>query len=620
MNQKPCEKKLRILQLIPHLEGMSGSIRTLLILTEELVHKGHKVVIAHPQGDTGTVKEKFAGLNVEIVNLGWGTFNLTRWQRIVLLVKIVALIRREKISVIHAHHFDVDWFAALAGALTGCRVVVTIHARSYLYWVQRLANRYRLLVFPFVHAFVNVSGYMQRQFLAALPGLERKTFIVHNGVGREFLIPVDPEQRKTIRQNHGVNEPDVLIGFVGNYHEVKGFDYFLQALPLIKDRSYRVMVIGADYGPEMERFDRFLRGNDLGERVIFAGFCQNIAALLDAIDIFVCSSTEESDSWVVSEAMAKGKAVVVSAIGGIPEKIDDGETGLLVPARDSTGLAEKISFLIANPERCRRIGRQAREYIKTRYSFETMGNEYERLYRQNKVVFVGYHNPNFRTITEYTETAIIKNGYALIIYDDRHFFIPGRIRDRIYFLHYLNLKLINKYLVALVKKHKPEICLVSGGTRIFPRTIARIKELGTRTALWTIDVPVNFAPIALAAPYYDECFCGGSEALDLLRSQNIKNLHWLPFACDPERHYPVTLRNEERRHYHNEIVFVGSYYRNRAEVLEKICDFDLGVWGPGWDKVSDDSPLKKCVRKSGNINEAEWLKIIASAKIVVMVH
>ncbi|MDD5747243.1 MAG: glycosyltransferase, partial [Candidatus Omnitrophica bacterium] len=72
--------------------------------------------------------------------------------------------------------------------------------------------------------------------------------------------------------------------------------------------------------------------------------------------------------------------------------------------------------------------------------------------------------------------------------------------------------------------------------------------------------------------------------------------------------------------YHNEIVFVGSYYRNRAEVLEKICDFDLGVLGPGWDKVSDDSPLKKCVRKSGNINVAEWLKIFASAKIVVMVH
>jgi spore maturation protein CgeB len=240
-----------------------------------------------------------------------------------------------------------------------------------------------------------------------------------------------------------------------------------------------------------------------------------------------------------------------------------------------------------------------------------------------KVFLCSYHNPNFVTITEYIARAILKLGHTLVTFDDRKFILPGRLRRRIRSLQSWDASRINKKLISLASQHKSELCIITGGYRILPETIISLRAKGVVTALWTIDAPLEFGPIIKTAPHYDFVFTGGSEAYDILKDVGVMNLHWLPFACDPEFHRPQTLKENETKRYGCDIVFAGTVnpelYPRRFELLEAISDFDLGVWGPGYEKIPLSSPLKQKIRGSHTTPEV-WTKIYSQAKIVLCIH
>jgi spore maturation protein CgeB len=191
------------------------------------------------------------------------------------------------------------------------------------------------------------------------------------------------------------------------------------------------------------------------------------------------------------------------------------------------------------------------------------------------------------------------------------------------FLNRLDLMRINNLLISSIKSFKPDLFLEAGGYRILPETIDIIKKIGVKTVLWTIDAPRNFVPIIKAATHYDFVFTGGSEAYDILRNAGVKKLYWLPFACDPDFHKPQKLTAEEKRLYSCDIAFVGTIdpnlYPFRVKILEEISDFDLGVWGPGVERISSSSPLRQKIRGDKATPDV-WTKIYSQAKIVLGMH
>jgi len=238
-----------------------------------------------------------------------------------------------------------------------------------------------------------------------------------------------------------------------------------------------------------------------------------------------------------------------------------------------------------------------------------------------KVMFVGYHNSNFQTITEYIEFAFAKEGHECIPFDDRKFIIPGKIRALLPRLHSWDIERMNNKLIRLIESQekKPDFCLVSGGHRIFSSTIKKIKAMGIKTVLWTIDPPADFQAVIDAAPFYEKIFCGGTEALELFAAADIKEASWLPFGFEDQRHHAVACNVEEEKKYRHDIVFIGSHYPNRLKILEEISNFNLGVWGPGWEKTPQESPLKPCI-KGYQLKPDEWMKIFNSAKIIIVIH
>ncbi len=236
-----------------------------------------------------------------------------------------------------------------------------------------------------------------------------------------------------------------------------------------------------------------------------------------------------------------------------------------------------------------------------------------------KILFSGYHNPNFVTITEYMEKAIERLGHSLFSFEDRAFMIPGRLRKRVQFLQNWDLKRLNNKFFSLAFHNNPDLCLVTGGHRILPETVEKIKGRGIKTALWTIDPPIDFKPVINAAPFYDFVFCGGTEAQQLLAGAGIENTHWLPFACDPELHKPVDVTMEEKKKWGSDITFVGSFYPNRYQIFEEISDFNLKLWGPGWDKLPHGSPLRHSAIDI-QLKPEDWTKILCSSKIILVIH
>jgi spore maturation protein CgeB len=236
-----------------------------------------------------------------------------------------------------------------------------------------------------------------------------------------------------------------------------------------------------------------------------------------------------------------------------------------------------------------------------------------------KILFSGHHNPHFFTITEYIERAIVDLGHGLYAFEDRQHLIPGRIRSRSAFLHWLDLDIINRKLLAMAKSIKPDIAIVTGGNRIAAETIRHFKRLGIATVLWTTDPPLNFEPLVTMATSYDAIFCQGTEAIELLAQAGIGGASLLPMACDPKIHHPVSCSAAEKKKYGSNIVFVGSHYPDRAALFEKLVGFDLAIWGPGWGNLAPDSPLRRCVR-GAHTTPAEWLKIYSASNIVLATH
>lgn len=181
----------------------------------------------------------------------------------------------------------------------------------------------------------------------------------------------------------------------------------------------------------------------------------------------------------------------------------------------------------------------------------------------------------------------------------------------------------NKKFLENVFVYKPDLILVFKGEFIFPQTLKRIKE-SSKTLLFNFnpDNPFNFNKgasndlIRKSIPFYDCYFIWGRFLVDKLKSSGAKRVEYLPFACDPELHYPVKIINEEKKDYENDVAFIGSWDKEREEWLENLSNYDLAIWGNAWEKLKWNSSLKKKWKGRAAIG-SDFAKVCSSSKIIL---
>ncbi|HZQ68833.1 MAG TPA: glycosyltransferase [Terriglobales bacterium] len=222
------------------------------------------------------------------------------------------------------------------------------------------------------------SEAVSRELMTVAGCAPQKCVTIHNGVDVERFHPSLP---RFWRDSVGWTDEEFVFGTVGNFSAAKRHCDFVTAASLIAKeyQQARFVLLGADYGlraslesqiAELGLQNKFLvLDSDPAPEKIFA-----------AMDVYICSSESEGFSNVVLEAMACGKPVIATHVGGNPEAVEDGRTGFLVPPRAPEAIANAAGRLIANPEFGAELGRNARERAVKRFSLQRMVTEHERLY------------------------------------------------------------------------------------------------------------------------------------------------------------------------------------------------------------------------------------------------
>jgi L-malate glycosyltransferase len=294
------------------------------------------------------------------------------------LFRLVRLMRAEHVDIVHTHLWTSSFWGRLAAILAGVPVrVVTEHNldlwRRAPHW---LADR---LLARSTDRFVFVSAAVEafyRERLALPPAHCR---VVLNGVERPALDRFP--DRATARARLGIEGDGPVVGTVGRLEERKGHAFLLEALRLVgeREKGVRGLVVGA--GKEAARLAALRDRLALGDRVRLVGYWPDLDEALAAIDVFVLPSLMEGHPLAVLEAMAAGKPIVATAVGGLAEAIEEGRSGLLVPPGDADALADAVVSLLRDPERAARLGREARRTLEERFSLEKSVRANEDVYR-----------------------------------------------------------------------------------------------------------------------------------------------------------------------------------------------------------------------------------------------
>jgi glycosyltransferase involved in cell wall biosynthesis len=173
---------------------------------------------------------------------------------------------------------------------------------------------------------------------------------------------------------------EIILGTAGRLVELKGIEYLLSAAATLRREfpALRVEIAGA--GPQREKLGRAVALAGLGGQVEFLGWIDDLASVLSRWDVFVMPSLEEGFPMAALDAMAAGLPVVATSVGGVPELIEDGKTGWLVPPRDAEALASRLRLLLCNPELRLSVGTAAYARVRDHFDAAQMTESFAQLY------------------------------------------------------------------------------------------------------------------------------------------------------------------------------------------------------------------------------------------------
>ena len=283
------------------------------------------------------------------------------------------LIRQLRPDLIHAHSPTV----AIACRWASFSPVV--------YTEHNLAGSYH----PAIRLLNRVSYGRNAAVIAVSPQVAASTHrypgplpeVILNGVH----CRIDPEQAVTARSELGIGDQELLVVHVGNIRDGKGHANLIEATALLRRSMADIVVvsIGAEKRPgDLDRLRSLVKRHDLDGTLRFLGRRHDAASFIAACDVFINPSEVEGLPLAVLEAMALGKPIVATRVGGVPSVIRDGQNGLLVPPLAPLELAEAAARLLTDEEYAHILGAQARVDVEREHSLGTMVRRVESVYQR----------------------------------------------------------------------------------------------------------------------------------------------------------------------------------------------------------------------------------------------
>lgn len=355
-------KPLKVLQVISS-STTSGAEKHVLHLSRRLIERGHTVEIVCPPGWLG---DQCRSLHIPVHEMemkGAGWFRTTG-----LLMR---RFRAGQFDLAHTHLTRATYFGAISGALMGRPAVATVHIANHDQIYKRMARRRNRLV--------AVSNYV-RGMLHGRGISDKYIDTVYNGTD---FIEFDQHDPHLVRQEFGLSEDRKIIGLVGRVCREKGHLLMIEAMrDVLKEHpTAHLMFVGRLEKYFVDEFNEAVDSMGIRPNLTMTGVRHDVPRLLDAFDFSTMPSHQETFGIAAIEAMARGKAVVASRIGGLPEVVRHQQTGLLVDLRPQE-LSEAVSYLLENEPERDQMGALGRTIVEQKFTLSHMVDRLEAVYQR----------------------------------------------------------------------------------------------------------------------------------------------------------------------------------------------------------------------------------------------
>ena len=368
-------RKIRLLHVVDGFR-MGGAENKLAELIERLDRQTFDQYLANV-GPDGPLYERFKSTGVPI-------YQCQRRNRFDIkpILKLKKLMHEKQIDIVQTTLFWADFSGILAAKLARVPVVlswetVTHEGDPYHYKLQRKIG-YKLAM-KFASGIIAVSHEIKDSLIRRRGIPPDMIHVIHYGVDlNTFSLNGNPGKK---REELGFSHDQIVIGIVARLEAVKGHKYFIEAFHQLAPKYRQMYAVLIGDGSQKENLKKLVDKYQLQDRVRFLGIRRDIPELLHAIDIFVLPSIAgEGLPNVILEAMACGKPIVATRVGGTPEAVLDGENGYVVPAGDPAALASALQDLLDDAEKRKQFGLRSRQLVEEHFSLQKQLSSFEALY------------------------------------------------------------------------------------------------------------------------------------------------------------------------------------------------------------------------------------------------
>src|SRR4051794_5423531 len=298
-----------------------------------------------------------------------------RWD-LVRFRDLHSYLRSERIDVLHSHMFGSNVWGTLVGSLARTPVIIA-QEQTWSYEGQPIRKLLDgRLIARLSTKFVAVSTADQQRMIRLERVKPDKTVMIPNA-----FVPRPTAAGADLRAELGLGRDVPVIGTAVVHRPQKALRVMIDAFALLLDSRPQAHLVIAGRGPCTDAWERHAAERGLDGRVHFIGRRDDVPVVIDALDVAVLSSDFEGTPLFVFECMARDTPVVSTDVGGLPDVVDDGRTGLLVPRRDPESLAAALDWLLADAGRREAMAAAARERL-PEFSIERISARYAELYER----------------------------------------------------------------------------------------------------------------------------------------------------------------------------------------------------------------------------------------------
>lgn len=323
----------------------------------------------------GPYEQRFKDIGLYVKNFKMkGVFDIR------IVPRLVKFIKEKKIDIVQTAILPADVYGRISAKLAGVPFISsTIHniddyRMERKYFLHRAADRWSMSLATHI---VTVSKAVEK-FISQWPEVRSKITTICNGIdGQKYNVDIDTEIYKA---ELGLQNKVPTIGVTARLVKQKGLEFLLEAASYVLKGGRQVQFIVVGDGPLKEELEGLAKKLRIEQNIFFTGFREDIPQILAILYIFVLPSLWEGLPLSVIEAMFSSKPAIATNVSGTPEAVVDGETGILIPPKDSKLLAEAIIELLDSPEKRKRMGEKGRQRALDLFSIETMVKKYEEFY------------------------------------------------------------------------------------------------------------------------------------------------------------------------------------------------------------------------------------------------